>query len=83
MRDSVTDPRFLLRKKVGFELEKRWPDRFIPRYSMVIFRPDIPYADAQRRGAAQDRILDQLCAPISTPEQVDWAEAERLLQQIT
>jgi kynurenine 3-monooxygenase len=82
MRDSVTDPRFLLRKKVGFELEKRWPDRFIPRYSMVIFRPDIPYADAQRRGAAQDRILDQLCAPISTPEQVDWAEAERLLQQI-
>ncbi|TAL38098.1 MAG: FAD-dependent monooxygenase [Alphaproteobacteria bacterium] len=82
MRDSVTDPKFILRKKVGFELEKRWPDRFIPRYSMVIFRPDIPYAEAQRRGALQDRILDRLCANISAPEQVNWSEAETLLKQM-
>jgi kynurenine 3-monooxygenase len=82
MRDSVTDPRFLLRKKVGFELEKRWPGRFIPRYSMVTFHPEIPYAEAQRRGAVQDKLLDRLCANISAPDQVDWAEAERLLHQI-
>jgi kynurenine 3-monooxygenase len=82
MRDSVTNPHFLLKKKVGFELEKRWPDRFIPRYSMVIFRPDIPYAEAQRRGAIQDRILEKLCANISAPEQVNWNEAERLLTEI-
>ncbi|MEZ0224893.1 MAG: FAD-dependent oxidoreductase [Alphaproteobacteria bacterium] len=82
MRDSVTDPKFILRKKVGFELEKRWPDRFIPRYSMVIFRPDIPYAEAQRRGALQDRILDKLCANISAPDQVNWSEAEKLLKQM-
>jgi kynurenine 3-monooxygenase len=83
MRDSVTDPRFILRKKVGFELEKRWPGRFIPRYSMVIFHPEIPYAEAQRRGAIQDRILDRLCAGISAPEQVNWEEAEKLLAQIS
>jgi kynurenine 3-monooxygenase len=82
MRDSVTDPKFILRKKVGFELEKRWPDHFIPRYSMVIFRPDIPYAEAQRRGALQDRILDKLCAGISAPDQVNWSEAEKLLKQM-
>ena len=82
MRDSVTDPNFILRKKVGFELEKRWPGRFIPRYSMVIFHPDIPYAEAQRRGKLQDRILDQLCANISAPEQVDWKKAETLLKQM-
>ena len=82
MRDKVTDPGFILRKKVGFELEKRWPDRFIPRYSMVIFRPDIPYAEAQRRGTLQDRILDKLCANISAPDQVNWSEAEKLLKQM-
>jgi kynurenine 3-monooxygenase len=82
MRDSVTDPIFLLKKKVGFELEKRWPGKFIPRYSMVIFHPDIPYAEAQRRGAIQDKILEKLCAGISAPEQVNWGEAEKLVKQI-
>jgi len=83
MRDSVTDPIFLLKKKVGFELEKRWPGKFIPRYSMVIFHPDIPYAEAQRRGAIQDKILEKLCAGISAPEQVNWDEAEKLVKQIS
>lgn len=82
MRDSVTDPHFLLKKKVGFELEKRWPEKFIPRYSMVIFRPDIPYAEAQRRGAIQDKILENLCAGISAPEQVNWDKAEQLLAEM-
>lgn len=79
MRDSVTDPQFILRKKVGFELEKRWPGKFIPRYSMVIFHPEIPYAEAKRRGAIQDTILEKLCAGIAAPEQVNWDEAEKLV----
>ncbi len=82
MRDSVNDPVFLLKKKVGFELEKRWPGKFIPRYSMVIFHADIPYAEAQRRGAIQDKILEKLCAGISAPKQVNWDEAEKLIKQI-
>lgn len=82
MRDSVTNPQFLLKKQVGFELEKRCPGKFIPRYSMVIFHPEIPYAEAQRRGAIQDKILDKICAGISAPEQVNWDEAEKLVRQI-
>lgn len=82
MRDSVTNPQFLLKKQVGFELEKRCPGKFIPRYSMVIFHPEIPYAEAQRRGAIQDKILDKICAGISAPEQVNWDEAEKLVKQI-
>jgi kynurenine 3-monooxygenase len=79
MRDGVTSPKFALKKQVGFALEKRWPDKFIPRYSMVIFRPEIPYAEARRRGDIQDRILEELCANIDTVEQIDWIKAERLL----
>jgi hypothetical protein len=29
---------------------------------MVMFHPEIPYAEAQRRGAQQERVLDQLIA---------------------
>ena len=79
MRDGVTNPKFALKKQVGFELEKRWPEKFIPRYSMVIFHPEIPYAEARRRGDIQDKILEELCANINTVEQLDWKRAEKLL----
>jgi kynurenine 3-monooxygenase len=80
MRDAVADAGFLLRKKVAFELEKRFPEKFIPRYSMVVFRPDISYAEAQRRGALQDKILRELCANIGDPAQADWDKAARLIK---
>ena len=60
MRDTVRDPTFLRRKALAMELERRFPDRFIPRYSMVMFHPEIPYAEALRRGQAQEKILEEL-----------------------
>ena len=57
MRDTVRDPGFKLQKKLSLELEARHPTRFIPRYSMVSFHPEIPYSEAERRGAIQQRIL--------------------------
>ena len=55
MRDTVRDPRFARHKALALELERRFPDRFIPRYSMVMFHPEIPYGEALRRGAVQTR----------------------------
>src|SRR5579871_5878926 len=52
MRDRVADPRFLLRKKMEFALEAKYPGRFVPKYSMVTFHR-VPYATAQRRGQLQ------------------------------
>ena len=60
MRDSVRDPAYLRRKTLAMELERRFPDRFIPRYSMVMFHPEISYAEALRRGAVQQGILREL-----------------------
>lgn len=79
MRDGVTNPKFALKKQIGFALEQRWPEKFIPRYSMVIFHPEIPYAEAKRRGDIQDKILEELCANINKPEELDWKRAEKLL----
>jgi kynurenine 3-monooxygenase len=60
MRDTVRDPAFLRQKAIALQLERRHPRRFIPRYSMVSFHPEIPYAEALRRGAVQARILEAL-----------------------
>lgn len=60
MRDTVLDPAFQRRKRIGLALEERFPDRFIPRYSMVTFHPEIGYAEAMRRGAVQEEILAEL-----------------------
>jgi kynurenine 3-monooxygenase len=68
MRDTVRSPLFVRRQALASELERRFPERFIPRYSMVMFHPEIPYAEAQRRGAAQQRVLDALLAAHDRPE---------------
>jgi kynurenine 3-monooxygenase len=60
MRDSVREPRWQQQKSLALQLERRFPTRFIPRYSMVMFHSEIGYADALRRGAVQQQILDEL-----------------------
>jgi len=60
MRATVLDAGFLRRKNLSLELERRFPDRFIPRYAMVTFHPEITYSEALRRGAVQEQILLEL-----------------------
>jgi kynurenine 3-monooxygenase len=62
MRERVLAPGFVARKLLGAALERRFPGRFVPRYSMVMFHPEIPYAEALRRGALQESLLDALLA---------------------
>ncbi|HEX3397871.1 MAG TPA: NAD(P)/FAD-dependent oxidoreductase, partial [Steroidobacteraceae bacterium] len=47
MRESVAVPKFQLQQALSLELERRFPRRFIPRYSMVMFHHEIPYLTAQ------------------------------------
>jgi kynurenine 3-monooxygenase len=62
MRESVLEAAFLEQKALALELERRFPGRFIPRYSMVMFHPEIPYSEALRRGVVQQEILERLTA---------------------
>jgi kynurenine 3-monooxygenase len=59
MRDTVRDPKFALRNVLAFELERRVPEHFIPRYSMVMFHADIPYHVARQRGEVQQALLEK------------------------
>jgi kynurenine 3-monooxygenase len=81
MRDTVRERKYKLRKELSFELERRLPDRFIPRYSMVMFHDEIPYAVAQRRGVVQQALLDELVRDALTLEEIDLATAERLVRE--
>ena len=77
MRESVADPKFQLQQALSLELERRFPRRFIPRYSMVMFHHEIPYLTAQRRGAAQAEILSDLTrGSVTALAEVDFQRAE-------
>ncbi|MBC8124948.1 MAG: FAD-dependent monooxygenase [Candidatus Kapabacteria bacterium] len=74
MRDKVADPRFLWRKKIESWLHSTYPTKFIPLYTLVTFSDDVPYNEAQRIGAAQDLLMEQLMDIPSVIE--DWTSDE-------
>jgi kynurenine 3-monooxygenase len=78
MRDAVRDPRFQRQKALSMALELAHPDRFIPRYAMVMFRDDIPYSLALQRGRIQQQILEELTGATDT-EAVPLDLAEELI----
>lgn len=83
MRDGVRSAQFAMRQALAAELERRFPQRFIPRYSMVMFHPEIPYAEARRRGVLQERVLDALAARYGSaplPPETD-SQVRRLLDE--
>ena len=75
MRDTVRDPKFQLQKSLSLELERRCPERFIPRYSMVMFHAEIGYAEAFERGRIQQALLDELTRTANSLEEIDWPRA--------
>ena len=79
MRDSVRDPAFLLKRALAWKLEELYPDRFVPRYSMVMFH-QLPYAEAYARGRIQAEILDELTRGANTLDAVDYARAGELIR---
>jgi kynurenine 3-monooxygenase len=83
MRSGVREPRFAARAALAAQLERHFPERFIPRYSMVMFHPEIPYREAQARGTRQRALLDRIieqCGQGAVDEQT-LCLARRLLDE--
>lgn len=79
LRDRVSDPKFLLKKKVEQALGEKFPRIFTPKYSMIAFRL-IPYSEAQFISRIQEKILDELCEGIDSVEELNWEKAEFLVR---
>lgn len=80
MRDRVADPRFQLMKKIEAILYAKYPDRFIPKYSMVTFLR-VPYSTALKRGNIQENILLLLSEGIKSPEEADMDLAGKFIKE--
>ncbi|MEZ5544617.1 MAG: NAD(P)/FAD-dependent oxidoreductase [Lysobacteraceae bacterium] len=76
MRDRVDDADFLLQRELERELARCFPERFVPRYTMVTFRTT-RYSVALERGNLQREILAAATAGLTSLEQVDMAAVER------
>ena len=56
MRDSVNDPLYLKTRELELSLEKKFPNKFIPRYSMVSFHK-LSYDKVYKRGKFQFKLM--------------------------
>ena len=61
MQDRVDDSDFIRKRKVEMQLEQQFPD-YYSKYSLVTFRPELPYSNAMQLGRAQDDLLLNICS---------------------
>jgi kynurenine 3-monooxygenase len=80
MRDTVRHPKFHLQRELALELERRFPTRFVPRYSMVMFHHEIPYAQAYERGEVQASILADLTEQADSLDDVQFDTARTMIE---
>ncbi|MBK9283893.1 MAG: FAD-dependent monooxygenase [Sphingobacteriaceae bacterium] len=76
MRDKTGDPIFLLQKKIEAKFSEKYPDKWIPLYSMVTYSPHIRYSDAQKEGFKQQAIMDKIMALPEIEKKWDSTEVE-------
>ncbi len=80
MRDRVADPEFLLAKKIEKLLEKRFPGKYISRYSLVTFT-NVPYKLAQDAGKVCESIVAELMEGLEDAEAINYEKAEKLIDE--
>ena len=78
MRDLVADREFLERKKMEAELHRRFPERWIPLYTMVTFT-NIRYSEALRIGQLQDRIMGKVMKHYNYASELTDQDYERIV----
>ncbi len=62
MRDKTADQKFLLQKKIEAKFSAKYPNKWIPLYSMVTYSPHIRYSNALSEGKKQQAIMDIIMA---------------------
>lgn len=82
MRDLVADENFLLRKKIEARLYEKYPDIWIPLYSMVTFHEDIRYSEAQLKGRIQQEIMNDVMKDPNIMRTWDSIELAPIIEQI-
>ncbi|MCE3278414.1 MAG: FAD-dependent monooxygenase [Bacteroidetes bacterium] len=77
MRDKTADPKFLLQKKIEARFSSKYPDKWIPLYSMVTYSPHIRYSTALKEGRKQEAIMEKVMAMPEIEQKWDSEEVEK------
>jgi kynurenine 3-monooxygenase len=77
MRDNTAAPKFLLQKKIEARFSDKYPDKWIPLYSMVTYSPHIRYSTALKEGQKQEAIMQKIMAMNDIEKKWDSEEVER------
>ena len=80
MRDSVRQHEFLLQKQFAFKIQQWFPNRFTPRYAMVMFEHR-PYSEAFALGQKHKQLLTELSDKFSCPTQLTGDIVKPLLDK--
>jgi kynurenine 3-monooxygenase len=78
MRDRVSDPKFLLQKKIEARFSDKYPAKWMPLYSMVTFS-HIPYSEALALGKKQEAIMEKVMKLSDIESKWDSEEVEKLM----
>jgi kynurenine 3-monooxygenase len=81
MSSKTADPEFLLRKKIEKQFAKKYPDKWVPLYSMVTFS-NKPYAEALSIGDGQRTIMDKVMELKDIENKWDSKEVEMLILKL-
>lgn len=82
MRDLVNDEDFIIRKKIEAKLHERYPDKWIPLYTMVTFRDDLRYSYALEMGLKQKAIMDEVMKMQNIKENWNKIDFEAIVNSI-
>jgi kynurenine 3-monooxygenase len=79
MRDKTADPKFLLQKKIEARFNEKYPDKWIPQYTMVTYSPQIRYSTALKEGQKQQAIMDRIMSMTDIEKKWDSEEVEKMI----
>ncbi len=80
MQDKVADPTFVKKRQLEMKLEQTFDD-YYSKYSLVTFKPDMPYAKAMELGRRQDELLLKMVEGIDV-EAIDLNKVMDKVSQI-
>ena len=78
MRDKTADPKFLLQKKIELHFSKKYPDKWLPLYSMVSFST-IRYSEAWKIGQQQEQLMKEVMKVPNIEDKWESEEVEQLM----
>ena len=79
MSNKTGDPKFILQKKIEARFSDKYPDKWIPAYSMVTFSPHIRYSTALENGKRQQIIMDEIMSLKNIENSWDSEEVEKMI----